>query len=160
METREITVNVPEGFEIDKENSTFEHIRFKPISENITYTDVCDSIFSEDTYYINSCGEIQSVVSAGSEDVNNASNAKQLRKILALNQLINIAEYYNRLHTIIDNKQYSILYYKRTEPRYIVKTISSCYNFSVRAVFNREEDAQSVISNPNFREILNTIYKD
>ena len=29
----------------------------------------------------------------------------------------------------------------------------------MRAFFNSEEDAQAVIDNPNFREILDTIYK-
>ena len=33
------------------------------------------------------------------------------------------------------------------------------YSFGIKAYFNREEDAQAVIDNPNFREILNTIYK-
>ena len=33
METKEIKINVPEGMEIDKENSTFECIRFKPIAK-------------------------------------------------------------------------------------------------------------------------------
>lgn len=28
------------------------------------------------------------------------------------------------------------------------------------AIFNRAEDAQAVIDNPNFREILDTIYKN
>lgn len=31
METKEIKISVPEGYEIDKENSTFECIKFKPI---------------------------------------------------------------------------------------------------------------------------------
>lgn len=31
METKEFKVIVPEGMEIDKENSTFECIKFKPI---------------------------------------------------------------------------------------------------------------------------------
>lgn len=29
METKEIKINIPEGYEIDKENSTFECIKFK-----------------------------------------------------------------------------------------------------------------------------------
>lgn len=37
MET-EIRIQVPEGMEIDKENSTFECIKFKP--KKITYTDI------------------------------------------------------------------------------------------------------------------------
>lgn len=31
METKEFKIQVPEGYEIDKENSTFECIKFKPI---------------------------------------------------------------------------------------------------------------------------------
>lgn len=31
METKEIKISCPEGYEIDKENSTFECIKFKPI---------------------------------------------------------------------------------------------------------------------------------
>ena len=37
MET-EIRIQVPEGMEIDKENSTFECIKFKP--KEITYVDI------------------------------------------------------------------------------------------------------------------------
>jgi hypothetical protein len=33
METKEIKINVPEGYEIDKENSTFDCIKFKPNSK-------------------------------------------------------------------------------------------------------------------------------
>lgn len=29
METKEIKINIPEGYEVDKENSTFEYIKFK-----------------------------------------------------------------------------------------------------------------------------------
>ena len=35
MDTKEIKINCPEGFEIDKENSTFECIKFKLI-KNVT----------------------------------------------------------------------------------------------------------------------------
>lgn len=33
METKEIKINVPDGYEIDKENSTFECIKFKPVAK-------------------------------------------------------------------------------------------------------------------------------
>lgn len=33
METKELKITPPEGFEIDKENSTFECIKFKPITK-------------------------------------------------------------------------------------------------------------------------------
>ena len=90
-------------------------------------------------------------------DKNNATNKKQLERILALNQLLNIAEYYNRLHIMID-KPYVILYDKRTQS-YTVNSVSPCYRFGVEVAFNRAEDAKAVMDNPNFREILDTIYK-
>lgn len=39
METKEIKINVPEGFEIDKENSTFEKIVFKKKKETNKWRD-------------------------------------------------------------------------------------------------------------------------
>ena len=40
MDTKEVKIQVPDGYEIDKENSTFECIKFKPINRYITYGDV------------------------------------------------------------------------------------------------------------------------
>lgn len=37
---------------------------------------------------------------------------------------------------------------------------SSNVIFGVEVLFNRKEDAQAVIDNPNFRKILDTVYKD
>lgn len=37
MEAKELKIQAPEGYEIDKENSTFECIKFKPIKKGITY---------------------------------------------------------------------------------------------------------------------------
>lgn len=39
METKEVKINVPEGYEIDKENSTFECIKFKKIDDIKTWED-------------------------------------------------------------------------------------------------------------------------
>ena len=38
METKEIKINCPEGFEVDKENSTFECIKFKSIKKELPKT--------------------------------------------------------------------------------------------------------------------------
>ena len=100
METKEVKIQAPEGYEIDKENSTFECIKFKPIKRYITYEDICNSIL-ETGYYTNSYGEIVgSIIHAVNlrTGKNNATNAKQLKRLLALNQLLNIAEYYNKMH--------------------------------------------------------------
>ena len=158
MDTKEFKVQIPEGYEIDKKNSTFECIKFKP--KDITYEEVCKEIFiNRCGFFISNSGEIvEGILNYPSSlDRNNATNREQLRKLLALNQLLNIAEYYNRLHTMID-KQYVISYNKATHD-YVINVISVVYDCGVRVVFNRAEDAQAVIDSPNFRKILNTVYK-
>lgn len=39
METKEVKISVPKGYEIDKENSTFECIKFKKIDDIKTWDD-------------------------------------------------------------------------------------------------------------------------
>lgn len=165
METKELKIEAPKGYEIDKENSTFERIIFKPIKKDITYKDVCNRIFNiynRDTgYYIDNTGNIKKASGFSNEarnDKNNATNKKQLERILALNQLLNIAEYYNSLHTeIIKNNS---IVYDNVNEEYKINLVSAMHLCGIKAIFNRREDAQAVIDNPNFREILDTIYKD
>ena len=165
METKELKIQTPKGYEIDKEHSTFERIIFKPI-KNITYEDVCNRIFNvcngDTGYYIDNTGNIKKASGFSNEarnDKNNATNVKQLERLLALNQLLNIAEYYNRLYPKQNHTQYYII--KKDKNGYdIVEYEWLQYVLGIVALFNRKEDAQSVIDNPNFREILDTIYKN
>lgn len=161
MKSKELKIQIPEGYEIDEENSTFECVKFKLIMKDITYEDICKKLFNHSYHFINERGGINSYTGDNKFDENNALTSHQLKRILALNQLLNIAEYYNRLHTelhIMIDKQYVILYDEGVH-EYIIKPISPCYRHGVEVVFNRAEDAQAVIDNPNFREILDTIYK-
>ena len=159
METKELKVQAPEGYEIDKENSTFECIKFKPIKKDITYEDVCNTLFKNDTgYFIDQCGEINFYnIGTNRFDANNAPNGRQLKRLLALNQLLNIAEYYNKQHSIGVS---TIIVYDKVDKVYSVSNTFSTYVSDIKAIFNRIEDAQAVIDNPNFRDILDTIYKD
>lgn len=160
MKTKEFKIQVPKGYEIDKENSTFECIKFKPI-KNITYKDVCNAILKNKTnYYIDTSGRIEdSILDTNAYDKNNTTNKKQLERLLALNQLLNIAEYYNRIHPKQNNNLYCISFENKC-----IYLVGRYYKDlaipSIIAVFYSEEDAQAVIDNPNFREILDTIYKD
>lgn len=164
METKEFKIQIPEGYEIDKENSTFECIRFKPIKKDITYEDICNKILkSKINYYINTSGRIEdTVLEAKVYDKNNATNKKQLERLLAINQLLNIAEYYNKRYSTNTLVPYTITGLNNGDSMtYEV----DAYNlkgqlFGVVVLFNNKEDAQAVIDNPNFREILDTIYKD
>ena len=159
METKEIKIQVPEGCEIDKENSTFELIRFKPIKKFITYGDVCGKIFKDGSgYYITGSGAVYfSNIAQCEREKNNATTKKQLERLLALNQLFNITEYYNKLCAITPIAY--IIVYSKKDKVYWVSASSTTYLCGIKVFFNRREDAQAVIDNPNFREILDTIYK-
>ena len=135
MDIKEIKISVPDGYEIDKENSTFDCIKFKSINKGITYEDVCRNIFEHNTAcHLSKYGDIQDeYVGSNLFDKDNSTNRKQLEKLLALNQLLNIATYYNSkvtepdgLYTISYNKFYG---------SYCVSTNTS-YVTGITASFN------------------------
>ena len=161
METKEIKINIPKGYEIDKENSTFECVKFKPSKKYFTYKDICAKLFKEESpgYYVDTNGRIQVTrAEAFITDPINAPNRKQLERLLALNQLMNIAYYYN-------GKQYMrvghYIGYDRSEDKYSVNNLDddSFEPAGVAAMFMYAKDAQAVIDNPNFRSILDTLCK-
>ena len=158
METKEVKIQIPEGYEIDKENSTFECIKFKLIKKNITYKDVCNKLFEHSYYFTSEHGFIIFYNGKNKFDANNALTSHQLKRILALNQLLNIAEYYNRLHTIATNPH--TIMYDKVNKIYYANATSSIYLCGIKVIFNRKEDAQAVIDNLNFGKILDTVYKD
>lgn len=163
METKEFKIQAPEGYEIDRENSTLECIKFKPIKKDITYKEVCDSLFKgKGGFFTSSSGKINynCTLGLGAMDKNNAKNKKQLERILALNQLLNIAEYYNRKGKITNGLRYKITYIEYTGQYDIhFHNVVDDIEYGISVIFNSQKDAQSVIDNPNFREILDTIYK-
>ena len=158
MDTKEVKIQAPEGYEIDKENSTFECIKFKPIKMDITYKDICKYIFNWRYYYTDSCGCIKFNTTINIENVNNSTNVKQLERLLALNQLHNIVEYYNSL-SAFEGETFQITY-SNYLGKYYVQSSSSICSYGFTPLFNNEKDAEAVIDNPNFRGILDMVYKD
>lgn len=160
METKELKIQVPYGYEIDKENSTFECIKFKLAKKYITYKDVGNKLFKNfQGYLISGYGQIDDFSYESDKfEPNSATNRKQLDRLLALNQLLNITEYYNRQHVKFD-KCYTILYDKNNK-EYTIIEVLLFYSFGLKPIFNRMEDVQEVIDNPNFRGILDMVYKD
>lgn len=160
METKEIKINVPEGYEIDEENSTFERIKFKP--SKLTYEDVAKKLFSNACYYTNEHGKIDALTKliVTKEDKNNATNKKQLERLLALNQLLNIAEYYNKKSPKEENYIYCINFEKSSSEYFVQECINPIIVCGLIPTFNNYADAKAVVKNPNFKEILDLIYKD
>ena len=161
IKNNQLTIDIPEGYEIDKENSTFECIKFKPIKKYLTYKEIAEKL-NKDTCFFIAKGKIQSYSQYASYDNPGVANSyRQIEKILAINQLMNIAKYYNGDWKPDWNNKYEL--------KYCISftTITNSYNIASRAQtylnaihFKNQEDAQAVIDNPNFRDILDTIYKD
>ena len=121
---------------------------------------MCGKIFKDGSgYYIASSGDVYpSNIAQCERDKNNATTKKQLERLLALNQLFNIAQYYNRLRPITAIV-YVIMYNRIDKTYYVSKSLIMSNPCGIKVLFSREEDAQAVIDNPNFREILDAIYK-
>ena len=161
IKNNQLIIDIPEGYEIDKENSTFECIKFKPIKKYLTYKEVAEKL-NKDTCFFIAKGKIQSYAQYASYDNPGVANSyRQIEKILAINQLMNIAKYYNGDWKPDWNNKYEL--------KYCISftTITNSYDIASRAQtylnaihFKNQEDAQAVIDNPNFRDILDTIYKD
>lgn len=159
MEIKEIKIKVPEGYEIDEKNSTFECIKFKPIKKKeLTYEDVADNLFCKLYYYISGRSKIVIGPPESNKDKNNAIDKKQLERLLALNQLLNIAEYYNKKNPRKEESTYCINLNRESE-YFVLKSKKPRIECGLIPEFYREEDAKAVINNPNFKDILDLVYK-
>ena len=141
MENNQLTIHIPEGMEIDLENSNLAKgiVKFK--KKNITYKDV------EDTLKLGkNCKSI----------IINESNAS---KLVALSKLMNIAKYYNGYWKPDWNNSDKSKYYIRYNTGTYAVDCNYTYNYG-NIFFKNKEDAQAVIYNPNFRSILDVIYKN
>ena len=133
IKDNKLTINIPEGMEIDIANCDLKAgvIKFK--KKEITYEDVA--------------------LLAGSYCTISVSHINY-EKLKAIDKLMDIAKYYNGDWkpdwSNIDEPKFLILYSNRDE-RY---TVDYNTTFSINAVpFKHKEDALAVIDNPNFREI-------
>lgn len=95
MEANNLTIIPPEGMEAYQEGN---EIKFRPIKKNIVYyEDVARKLFYDKlTYYITGDGTLDTFHPTSSYyNANNCTSNKQLRKLLAINKLMNVAKYLN-----------------------------------------------------------------
>ena len=143
IKNNQLTIEVPEGMEIDIKNSDLAKgiIKFK--KKYLTYDNIWSALIAKDI-----CSEVSFII-------------RNNKKLDAINKLINIARYYNEdwqpnWSNSKENKYYIKFDYHKD--RFYVD-----YNNSIGTgdvFFKNSEDARAVINNPNFKSILNTIYKN
>ena len=142
MKNNQLTINIPEGMEIDleKSNLTKGIIKFK---QNTTYEDIENTLKLDK----NCTGIIV--------------NKNNIHKLCAISKLMNIAKYYNKDWkpdwSNIDKYKYYIIY-NGGDDTYEVDYNSIYTNSNI--YFKNKEDAIAVINNPNFRDILDAVYKN
>ena len=139
IKNNQLTINIPEGMEIDLEKSNLAKgiVRFK--KKDITYDDILQA-------YATDFGGLR---------VHNHC----IDKIIAISQLINIAKYYNEDWEPDWNNQDEYKYFiicNRGTYKVDHGWTSICSNI----YFKNKKDAQAVIDNPNFRDILDAVYKN
>jgi hypothetical protein len=146
MANKEIKITVPEGYEIDKENSTFECIKFK--KKAISYKDICQSMAdaNDGFYYI--AGSI--ITHDDRKDYNNfyivgAPSYYQMKRIVALNKLMNVAEYLNEttLDWNNDNQTKWYIYYDHEED--VLELGCNGFIQSSNAYFDSETHAKQAV---------------
>lgn len=141
IKNNQLIIDIPEGMEIDTENSDFTKgiIKFK--LDGKTYANIETALNIENT----------------STSITVSKNNKH--KLLAIDKLMNIARYYNKDWKPNPYSEGGI-YYIRFNHLKNVFWVDFTYGVDTNDIFFKNlEDAQSVIDNPNFREILDTIYK-
>lgn len=142
----DLHIECPEGYSIDVEHSDLSKgiIKFK--NDNITL---------EDIYKDDNIDYAANLIIL--------SENKFFNKLLCIARLIDIANYYNKgwkpdWSNKEENKYYIVFYHNYNENDYAIRHRFEMNHGSI--FFKNQEDAQAVIDNPNFRNILDSIYKD
>ena len=140
IKDNKLVINIPEGMVIDVENSNLKEGIIKFRNKDIDYRDVCISLNTNDSPIF-------------------VSNTNW-EKIKAISQLMDIADYYNKDWKPDwknpDSLKFSI-WYDTLREKYDIEYCGGSVRNDV--YFKNKNDAQAVIDNPNFREILDKIYK-
>lgn len=143
IKDNQLTINIPKGMEIDIENCDLKNgiIKFK--KKELRYEDIENSL------------DLEGNRTGIPVDDNNAF------KLCATDRLMNIARYYNGDWKPDwknpDSLKFSI-WYDTLREKYDIEYCGGSVRNDV--YFKNKNDAQAVIDNPNFREILDAIFKN
>lgn len=150
MENNQLTIDIPEGMEIDLENSDLAKGIIKFRDKWLTLERI-HGLAKEDCYLTNRCGI---------KDYHN-------NKLVAIANLMDIARYFNGdwNYNVNDDKTvgYAIYYCAHLVDnggyRYNALSPQASVYYGI-PMFKNKDDAEYVITNPNFRSILDAIYKN
>jgi len=96
METKEMKIQVPEGYEIDRENSTFENIIFSKAERKLPKK--WEDLENVNGYYVDSWGDVRCYYGVNTPDHTNKNifpTKEEAEACLALAQLCQLRDRYN-----------------------------------------------------------------
>ena len=98
MNTKKLKINIPEGYEIDKENSTFEEIVFKKVEDPFsklpkTWEKYCKQTKNRQSYH---CNPILTHICETRFDgfYNEFSTKERVKQYVALGRLLQLRDYW------------------------------------------------------------------
>ena len=115
MEEKTLKIEIPEGFEIDKDKSSFEKIVFKKKEKQVkTWTDLIEKKIPNSSKYINNHSVIQGVVGDkySRNDKNYFIDEKHAKSALAMAQISQLMPYYGGAITLEE--------WYNSKPKYIM----------------------------------------
>lgn len=150
IKNNQLTIDIPEGMEIDLKNSNLAKGIIKFRDKWLTLERIHESA-KEDCYLTNRCGI---------KDYHN-------NKLVAIANFMDIVKYFNGdwKYDVDDDKTigYAICYgahlVDNGEYRYNPISPQASVYYGI-PVFKNKDDTKYVITNPNFRSILDAIYKN
>ena len=88
---KELKIEIPQGYEIDRQKSTFEKIIFKKIPENPkTWEEYCEMIRGNTLYYTNCDNRL--ALSGGNGAHNGFATKKRAEQFIALGKLLQLRD--------------------------------------------------------------------
>lgn len=145
IKNNQLTIDIPEGMEIDLENSDLAKGIVKFRSKWLTIAEIISCEWSYSSITI---------------------SASTRKKIIAISNLMDIAKYFNgdwKYKVNGGERGYMIAYDGsiKESPYYKVNVINPITDvYYGNPIFKNDVDAQYVIDNPNFRDILDVVYKN
>ena len=138
-----LTIDIPEGMMVDPVNSDFRNgvIKLK-YKKDITYTEICNAL--DYKYYVD-----LSVPKANRD------------KLTAISELMSIADYFNgdwKPDWSNHNEAKYSIEYDHHRDKFLVDP-TSYFTSDGCVYFKNRDSVESIINNPNFKWILDTIYK-
>ena len=158
MEEKKLKINIPEGYEIDKEKSTFEEIVFKKVEDPFsklpqTWEEYCKQTKGYTSYYSDNSLESY-IISSFSGACYEFSTKKRAKQYAALGRLLQLRDYWVSNWKNSSNNFVAAIYHFNGE---IVNTnVSKKRSSNYSLTFPTREIARKFIE--CFKDLINEAY--